>query len=242
MHQGSLCGMLRGVSSKGHKQREGRTGEESNVSGYDRASSDVAPGADGVGSRRHHVRQPVRARSAISYLRVLQPGARRYNFYKRSTVYRFGQLRPGSAKKWWSCHPSACGVAATWVGHPDLRDPQAQVAEGVYAVVRQGRCIVGVVAFLIGCAFLLVVGCAGVGSEAPQREQGSSPEATASEEGRCGGTSTTKNPIGGEGAVARFTTNDLPGCPKGGHVIRGLGGRDELWGGSGNDVIYGGDG
>jgi len=127
MRQGSLCGMLRGVSSKGHKQREGRTGEESNVSGYGRTASDVDPGADGVGSRRHHVRQPVRARSAISYIRVLQPGARRYNFYKRSTVYRFGQPRAGSAKKWWSCHPSASGVAAAWVGHPDLRDPQAQV-------------------------------------------------------------------------------------------------------------------
>jgi hypothetical protein len=29
----------------------------------------------------------------------------------------------GSAKEWWSCHPSAGGRAAARVGHPDLRDP-----------------------------------------------------------------------------------------------------------------------
>jgi len=55
------------------------------------------------------------------------------------------------------------------------------------------------------------------------------------------------------------TTNDLPGCPKGGLLlgtdkndsldgkhgddeIRGLGGSDELEGGPGNDILYGGDG
>jgi hypothetical protein len=125
-------------------------------------------------------------------------------------------------------------------------------------VVRQGRSIALVVAFLIGCSVLLVaVGCAGVGSEARHKEQTHSPQATASEEARCQGTSTTESPIGGP---ARFTTNDIPGCPKGGlllgtdkhdylygkdgdDVIRGLGGRrDDLYGGSGNDKIYGGDG
>ena len=116
--------------------------------------------------------------------------------------------------------------------------------------------VVGV--FLIGCAVLLLaVGCAGTtSSETSKKEQGSSPQATASEEARCQGTSTTESPIGGP---ARFTTNDIPGCPKGGlllgtdkldylygkdgdDVIRGLGGRDDLYGGSGNDNIYGGDG
>jgi hypothetical protein len=125
-------------------------------------------------------------------------------------------------------------------------------------VVRQGHLLAVVSTFLIGCAVLLiVVGCAGVGSEAQQKEQTHSPQATASEEARCQGTSTTESPIGGP---VRFTTNDLPGCPKGGlilgtdkhdylygkdgdDVIRGLGGRrDDLYGGSGNDKIYGGDG
>ena len=56
-----------------------------------------------------------------------------------------------------------------------------------------------------------------------------------------------------------FTTNDLPGCPKGGLLlgtdkpdnltgakgddeIRGLGGTDDLEGGPGSDALYGGDG
>jgi hypothetical protein len=111
---------------------------------------------------------------------------------------------------------------------------------------------------LIGCAVLLVVGCAGVGSEASQKEQGRSPEATASEEEtRCEGTRTVKSPISGDEAV--YTTNDLPGCPKGGLLlgtdkpdklaglkgddkIRGLGAKDEILGGEGNDVIYAGPG
>jgi hypothetical protein len=56
-----------------------------------------------------------------------------------------------------------------------------------------------------------------------------------------------------------FTTNDLPGCPKGGLLkgtdksdtlngkhgddeVRGLGGNDVLSGGPGNDILYGGEG
>ena len=109
-------------------------------------------------------------------------------------------------------------------------------------------------AFLIGCAILLVVGCAGVGSEAPQKEQVSSPQAKDSEEeARCEGRRTFKRPWG------HFTTNDLSRCPKGGPLlgtdgpdrlsgkhgddeVRGLGAKDELRGGTGNDVTYGGPG
>ena len=145
-----------------------------------------------------------------------------------------------------------------------LRDDSSKrhIKEGGCDVVRQGRSLALVVAFLVGCAVLLVaVGCAGVGSEARHKEQTHSPQATASEEARCQGTSTTKYPppIGGEGASKRFTTNDIPGCPKGGlllgtdkhdylngndgdDVIRGLGGGDDLYGGSGDDVIYAGPG
>jgi hypothetical protein len=134
------------------------------------------------------------------------------------------------------------------------------------AVIRQARLMAAVASFLIGCAVLLGVGCAGgVRSEAPKEEQqerteatrakGRSPEATASEEvARCEGTRTFQ--AGG----GPFTTNDLPGCPKGGLLagtdkadkldgkdgddeIRSLGGADGLIsGGAGNDVIYGGPG
>jgi RTX calcium-binding nonapeptide repeat (4 copies) len=131
-------------------------------------------------------------------------------------------------------------------------------------VVRRGHAIALVRAFLIGCAVaLVVVGCARVRSGAPEEEQGHtgattkeqarSPEATASEEGRCGET----RPIDLQGST--FTTNDVPGCPHGGLLsgtdqddylagkggddeIRGLGAADEIHGGYGTDVIYGGPG
>ena len=116
--------------------------------------------------------------------------------------------------------------------------------------------------FLIGCAVLLVVGCAGVGSEAPQNEQTHSPQATASEEARCQGTRTYDHRVPiteGPSGVVVYTTNDIPGCPKGGLLlgtdkndklaglegddkIRGLGRPDHIVGGSGNDVIYAGPG
>jgi hypothetical protein len=116
-----------------------------------------------------------------------------------------------------------------------------------------------VVAFLIGCAFLLlVVGCSGTSSETSnKKEKGHSPEATASkEEARCEGTRTTKVPPSPGGI---YTTNDLPSCPKGGLLlgtngkdklfggagddeIRGLGAKDDIAGGDGNDVIYAGPG
>jgi Ca2+-binding RTX toxin-like protein len=108
---------------------------------------------------------------------------------------------------------------------------------------------------LIGCAVLLLaVGCSGTRSEAPkeEKEQGHT-EATASEEvARCEGTRTFQK-------VGPFTTNDLPGCPKGGLLlgtdkadkldgkkgddeIRGLGASDFIFGGVGNDDIHAGPG
>jgi hypothetical protein len=128
-------------------------------------------------------------------------------------------------------------------------------------VLRQGRSIAFVVAFLIGCAVLLLgVGCAGTSSGASKKkEQGSSPKATESEEeARCDGTRNIKW-NGGPRPGGVYTTNDLPGCPKGGLLegtdgpdklfggdgadkIRGLGAKDDLIGGDGNDLIYGGPG
>jgi hypothetical protein len=54
-----------------------------------------------------------------------------------------------------------------------------------------------VVAFLIGGAVLLVVGCAGVRSDRTEgtEVQARSPEATTSEEARCKGTRTFKEKL-----------------------------------------------
>ena len=134
--------------------------------------------------------------------------------------------------------------------------------EGGCTALRQGRLIAVVGIFLIGGAvLLLVVGCAGTSSETSNKKEkpGSSPQATAPEEkARCEGTRKIKW-NGGPNPGGVYTTNDLPGCPKGGLLegtdgpdnmnsrdgadkIRGLGAKDELWGGDGNDVIYGGPG
>jgi RTX calcium-binding nonapeptide repeat (4 copies) len=112
-------------------------------------------------------------------------------------------------------------------------------------VIRQSHLIAVVGVFLMGCAFLLLVGgCAGVRSEAPQKEEQARSD-------RCEGTRTIKKSWG------LITTNDVPGCPKGGLLsgtdkaddlagedgddeIHGLGAGDYIWGGLGNDVIYGG--
>ena len=131
----------------------------------------------------------------------------------------------------------------------------ARCKEGRGAVVRQVHLIAVVGTLLIGYAFLLlVVGCAGTTSSetANKKEQGSSPQATPSEESRCEGTRKTNVNLPG-----LRTTNDLPGCPKGGLLlgtdkgdelagekgddeVRGLGGSDDIMGGDGNDVLYGG--
>jgi hypothetical protein len=90
--------------------------------------------------------------------------------------------------------------------------------------------------FLVGCACLLAVGCAGAGSDAPQKEQRH--------------TKVAKQKQG---------QNDLPDCPNVGLLsgtdkpdqlggkdgedeIRGLGGADVIFAGAGNDVVYGGPG
>jgi RTX calcium-binding nonapeptide repeat (4 copies) len=104
----------------------------------------------------------------------------------------------------------------------------------------------------MGCAVLVIAGCAGVRSEASQKEEQGHTEAT-TEEARCEGTRTFQS------QRELFTTNDVPGCPNGGLLsgtdkadnldgkdgddeIRGLGGVDVINGGDGNDVIYAGDG
>ena len=156
--------------------------------------------------------------------------------------------------------------------------------EGEYVLVRQGRSIAVVVVFLMGCSVLLliVVGCSGTHSETSnKKEQGHSPEATASEEARCDGTRTfhlyydykaRKMRTGSEEDMKNadkkagtmkdegvYTTNDLPGCPKGGPLLgtdkadklyggegydglRGLGAKDDIYGGEDDDVLYGGPG
>jgi hypothetical protein len=136
--------------------------------------------------------------------------------------------------------------------------------EGGCAVVRRGHLTAVVGTFLIGCAVLLLgLCCAGTSSEtskkaqepteAIQKEQTRSPEATASEEARCQGT----RPFQQQGV--HLTTNDLPECPKGGPLlgadkadksggkegddeIRGLGAADQIFGGVGNHVISAGPG
>jgi Ca2+-binding RTX toxin-like protein len=100
-------------------------------------------------------------------------------------------------------------------------------------VVGQGHFIAVVATFLIGCAVLA-----------------SHSRGAVAEEDRCEGTRFIV--VGG----ARYTTNDLPGCPKGGllsgtgrsDALRGEKGNDEvrgrdvgseLYGGDGSDVLYG---
>jgi hypothetical protein len=144
--------------------------------------------------------------------------------------------------------------------------------KGGSATLQRGHLIAVVGAFLIGCAALLVVGCAGVRSGAPEDEQGHteatkkeqarSPEATTSEEASCEGTRTfdvyKKQGIGGiaDATVqpgdpeARFITNDVPGCPTGGLLsgtdkldrLAGEEGEDEVHGLGGTDTLTGGHG
>ena len=109
-----------------------------------------------------------------------------------------------------------------------------------------------VVTFLIGCAVLLGVGCAGTRSESPKqqghteatREQTRSAKA-ASEEARCAETqlidhhipSGVPSPMNPREA-SNWETNDVPGCPKGGPLL-GTDSADKLDGSDGDDEIRG---
>jgi Ca2+-binding RTX toxin-like protein len=143
--------------------------------------------------------------------------------------------------------------------------------EGEDAVVRRGHLIAVVVAFLVGCAVVVVVGASGVRAQTSQeKEKQGHTEATDTEQGHSGGAAPqgadrcdkTRTIVRGG---AGYLTNDLPGCPKGGllsaklpdtgkgkitsptyGLMRGEKGDDEirggseLYGGEGNDHIYGG--
>ena len=130
-------------------------------------------------------------------------------------------------------------------------------------MVRQARLIAVARVFLIGCAVLLGVGCAGMRSEAPEEGQGHSE--VAEDQARSDRCERTRGIVLMGGG---YTTNDVPGCPKGGLLVgtdgpntgmnspmqdylyggdgedevRGLGANDEIHGGLGGDVIYGGPG
>jgi RTX calcium-binding nonapeptide repeat (4 copies) len=108
---------------------------------------------------------------------------------------------------------------------------------------------------VIWCAvLLLVVGCSGVRSQAPQEkqghteatrmEQGNSPQATGSEEARCEGTRTIKvrpmprSDVWDLTKKVDFTTYDLRGCPRGG-LFSGTAKKDKLAGRDSDDEIRG---
>src|SRR5919112_6518156 len=95
--------------------------------------------------------------------------------------------------RWWPKDHPFGGCADP---HNPLRCTCGRGVRPPYAQgVRPYESVVVVRAFLMGCAFLLlVVGCAGTSSETSnKKEQGSSPQATDSEEeARCEGTRTIK--------------------------------------------------
>ena len=91
-------------------------------------------------------------------------------------------------------------------------------------MVRPGRLVAVVGAFLIGCAALLVNSGSGVRAD-HMKEQGDSRGA-ASEEDLCAGTRIN----------ARGLTNDVPGCPTGG-LLTGTEGADILTGEKGKDEV-----
>ena len=136
-------------------------------------------------------------------------------------------------------------------------------------MVRRAHLAAVVRAILMGCALLLVlVGCAGVRSEAPKEDErqgraeatgakGSSPE-----EDRCKGTQTfdvlkkqgidyiSDSSVKPGDPEARRITNDVPGCPNGGLLsgtdkpdrLAGLDGEDEVRGLGAADMLSGGPG
>ena len=128
-------------------------------------------------------------------------------------------------------------------------------------MARQARLIAVVWAFLLGFAVLVVVGCSGVRSEAPKEEQQGQAQATkekqepteatraegrSPEEDRCKGTQTfdvlkkqgidqiSDSSVQPGDPEARYTTNDVPGCPNGG-LLSGTDKPDRLAGVDGED-------
>src|SRR5215211_2955103 len=113
-----------------------------------------------------------------------------------------------------------------------LRDASSRghMRGGGCAVVRQGHLIAVVVAFLVGCAVLLVAGASGVQAQDSKKV-----------EARCQGTRTIRD---------SYITNDIPGCPKGGLLLGTEGSdrtisrkpaRPSLDGADGDDTISGMD-
>jgi len=90
--------------------------------------------------------------------------------------------------------------------------------------------------FLIGCAFLPVVGCSGTRSEAPKEKQQGHTEATNYEQGHSGASASE-----GEARCDRtrtvirhgYTTNDLPACPNKGGLLLGTDKSDQQKGNKG---------
>jgi Ca2+-binding RTX toxin-like protein len=94
-------------------------------------------------------------------------------------------------------------------------------------------------AFLIGCAVLLVVGCAGVRSEAPKEQEHRHAEPT--EKGQEHTEATSEAPSEQQELYGGPAYDRLRGGI-GNDILHGLGGDDFLEGGAGDDVIHGGAG
>jgi hypothetical protein len=136
-------------------------------------------------------------------------------------------------------------------------------------VVRRGRSIALVGTFLIGCAVLVLVADASR-VQAEARCEGTRPlhrymvfYANGHRSLKYGSEEEMKKAAKKAGQRVEDrgvdTSNDLPGCPKGGLLkgtdkkddlngmegedkVRGLGGSDYVKGGPGSDILYGGDG